>query len=179
MIFKASKLIDAYTVELDKHEDSRGFFSRMWCSKEFKDHGLIDHFVQMNLSFNQYKGTIRGLHYQAAPHQEAKVFRCIRGEIYNVIIDLRQESPTYMQWAGFHLSAENRRMLYVPEHFANGYQALTDDAEVFYMVSQFYAPGAEKGVRYDDPSFNIDWPVKDDLQVSEKDQSWPDYSGSL
>lgn len=175
MIFKESKLKDACTIELKKIEDSRGFFSRMWCSNEFKSQGLNSNFVQINLSFNKYRGTLRGLHYQTAPHQEAKLFRCIRGEIYNVIIDLRPESPTHMQWAGFKLSAENRKMLYVPENFANGYQALSDNAEVFYMVSQFYSPASENGIRYNDPAFNIEWPEKEDLAVSEKDSNWPDY----
>ena len=176
MIFKDSELKDACTIELEKIEDQRGFFSRMWCKNEFKDHGLKDNFVQINLSFNKRKGTIRGLHYQMAPHQESKLFRCTRGAIYNVIIDLRPESPTHMQWAGFKLSAENRKMLYVPENFANGYQALSDNTEVFYMVSQFYSPDSEKGIRYNDPAFNIEWPLKDDVVISEKDSSWPDYS---
>ena len=176
MIFKESKLKGAFTIELQNVEDHRGFFARMWCRNELKAHGLNANFVQINLSFNKCKGTIRGLHYQSPPNEEAKLFRCTSGAIYNVIIDLRPESTTYMQWAGFKLSAENHKMLYVPENFANGYQALSDNTEVFYLVSQFYSPNSEKGIRYNDPAFNIAWPEKDDLVISEKDSSWPDYS---
>ena len=176
MIFTESILKDAFTVDLQKVEDGRGFFARMWCSKEFQDHGLKSSFVQINQSFNNDRGVIRGLHYQAEPYQEAKLFRCTRGSIYSVIIDLRPESPSHLQWAGFKLSAENRKMLYVPENFANGYQALSDNTEVFYLTSQFYSPDSEKGIRYEDPAFKIDWPLKDDLVVSEKDSSWADYS---
>ena len=176
MIFRESKLKGAFTIELQKMEDHRGFFARMWCSKEFKAQGLRANFVQINLSFNKYRGTIRGLHYQTAPNVEAKLFRCTRGAIYNVIIDLRPESPTFLQWDGFKLSAENHKMLYVPENFANGYQALSDNTEVFYLVSQFYSPDSEKGIRYNDPAFTIEWPEKVDLVVSDKDSNWPDYS---
>jgi dTDP-4-dehydrorhamnose 3,5-epimerase len=176
MIFTESKLKDAYTIDLEKIEDHRGFFSRMWCNNEASSHGLNDQFVQINVSFNKNKGTIRGLHYQASPYHESKLFRCSAGAIYQVIIDLRPRSSTFLQWAGFTLSAENRKMLYVPEHFANGYQALTDNAEVYYLVSQFYAPGAEQGIRYNDPLFNISWPITDPVTVSDKDLSWPDYS---
>ncbi len=175
MIFKESKLKGAFTVELQKVEDHRGFFARMWCRNEFEAQGLNANFVQINLSFNKYQGTIRGLHYQTAPYEEAKIFRCTSGAIYNVIIDLRPESPTYLQWAGFNLSSENHKMLYVPENFANGYQALSDNTEVFYLVSQFYSPNSEQGIRYNDPAFNIRWPKKDELVVSEKDSRWPDY----
>jgi dTDP-4-dehydrorhamnose 3,5-epimerase len=147
----------------------------VWCKNEFEAHGLKPNFVQINLSFNKSRGIIRGLHYQTTPYEEAKLFRCTRGAMYDVIIDLRPGSPTYLEWAGFELTADNRKMLYVPENFANGYQALSDNTEVFYLVSQFYSPDSEKGIRYNDPAFNIEWPEKDDLVISEKDSSCPDY----
>lgn len=176
MHFTPSKLKDAFTVDLQKIEDDRGFFARLWCSKEFQERGLKSNFVQINQSFNVDRGIIRGLHYQSTPYQEAKFFRCISGSIYSVIIDLRPESPSYLQWAGFNLSAKNRKMLYVPENFANGYQALMDNTEVFYLTSQFYTPAAEKGIRYNDPLFKIIWPETKNLIVSEKDCRWPDYA---
>jgi dTDP-4-dehydrorhamnose 3,5-epimerase len=175
MKFSETKLKGAFIIEPEKAEDDRGFFARMWCQNEFKAQGLSPNFVQINLSFNKYRGIIRGLHYQTTPYEEAKLFRCTRGAIYDVIIDLRPESPTYLKWAGFELTADNRKMLYVPENFANGYQALSDNAEVFYLVSQFYSPDSEKGIRYNDPAFNIEWPEKDDSVISEKDRCWPDY----
>ena len=175
MKFSETKLKGAFIIEPEKIADHRGFFARMWCKNEFEAHGLKSNFVQINLSFNKYRGIIRGLHYQTAPYEEAKLFRCTSGAMYDVIIDLRPKSPTYLQWAGFELTADNRKMLYVPENFANGYQALSDNAEVIYLVSQFYSPDSEKGIRYDDPAFNIKWPQKDDMVVSEKDKCWPDY----
>ena len=175
MKFSETNLKGAFIIEPEKIEDHRGFFARMWCKNEFEAHGLKPNFVQINLSFNKYRGIIRGLHYQTTPYEEAKLFRCTRGAMHDVIIDLRPESPTYLEWAGFELTAENRKMLYVPENFANGYQALSENTEVFYLVSQFYSPNSEKGIRYNDPAFNIEWPEKDDLMISEKDSSWPDY----
>lgn len=138
MIFTETKISGVFIIEPENSEDHRGFFARMWCKNEFEAHGLNPNLVQINLSFNKYRGTIRGLHYQTAPYEVAKLFRCTRGAIYNVIIDLRPESPTYLEWAGFKLTAENRKMLYIPENCAQGYQALTDNTEVFYQVSQFY-----------------------------------------
>ena len=175
MIFTETKLKGAYIIEIEKLEDQRGFFARMWCKNEFEAHSLNTNHVQTNLSFNKQRGTIRGLHYQAKPYEEAKLFRCIRGAMYDVIIDLRPESPTYLKWAGFELTADNRKMLYVPESFAQGYQALTDNTEVFYQVSQFYSPDFEQGIRYDDPTFGIAWPETNNLLVSDKDKCWPDY----
>jgi dTDP-4-dehydrorhamnose 3,5-epimerase len=156
--------------------DDRGFFARSFCENEFAAHGLHSVFVQQNNSQSLKKGTIRGLHYQTAPHAEVKVMRCLRGAIYNVIVDLRPTSRTYRRWQGFELTAENRRQLYVPEGFANGYQALTDEAEVAYLVSVPYAPGAEGGVRYDDPEFAITWPIEVTV-VSDKDRAWPNFVG--
>ena len=174
MIFKETMLPGAYVVELDKREDDRGFFARAWCAKEFAAHSLTSHVVQANTSFNKKMGTLRGMHYQIAPHPEAKLIRCIRGSIYDVIIDLRPSSPTYKRWIGVELSAKNRSMLYVPENFAHGFVTLEDDSEILYLVSEFYSPECEQGVRYTDPAFGIVWPVKVQ-SMSSKDQTWPDY----
>lgn len=174
MIFKETMLPGAYVVELDKREDDRGFFARAWCAKECTAHGLTSHVVQANTSFNKKMGTLRGMHYQIAPHPEAKLIRCIRGSIYDVIIDLRPSSPTYKRWIGVELSAKNRSMLYVPENFAHGFITLEDDSEILYLVSEFYSPECERGVRYNDPAFGIVWPVKVQV-ISSKDQTWPDY----
>ena len=174
MIFKETKLSGAFIVELEKLEDERGFFARAWCQQEFEVRGLTSRLVQCNVSFGRTQGTLRGMHYQVAPYEEAKLVRCTRGAIYDVIIDLRPDSPTYKQWMGVELTAENHKMLYVPEGFAHGYQTLMDNTEVFYQVSQFYSPESERGLRYDDPVFGIEWPI--DVQViSDKDKSWSDY----
>jgi dTDP-4-dehydrorhamnose 3,5-epimerase len=175
MIFTETKLAGAYIVDLQKHHDNRGFFARAWCAHELRDHGIPMQVVQANLAHTVHKGTLRGLHYQIAPHAELKFFRCIRGVVYDVTLDLRPESPTFGQWQGIELSAENRRAIYIPAGFAHGYQTLTDDAEVFYMVSEAYAPGAESGIRWNDPAFEIDWPITANVILSDKDQNWPDY----
>ncbi len=175
MIFHRLKLAGAYRIDLEPREDERGFFARAWCQKEFAEHGLETRIVQSNLSYNRYKGTLRGMHYQAPPHEEVKLVRCIRGSIFDVIIDLRPDSPTYRQWVGVELTAANRQMLYVPRGFAHGFQTLEDDTEVFYHVSEFYHPQAERGVRWNDPQFGIAWPAVEKRIVSVKDQSWPDY----
>jgi dTDP-4-dehydrorhamnose 3,5-epimerase len=176
VIFKETELPGAYVVDLDPREDERGFFARAWCRKEFFEHGLSTQIVQCNISYNAAKGTLRGMHYQEAPHAEVKLVRCTRGSIYDVIIDLRPDSPAFKRWIGVELTAVNRRLLYVPEGFAHGFQTLEDDSETFYQVSEFYAPEAEGGVRWNDPAFAIDWPQPDDPILSEKDASWPDYS---
>ncbi|MCG2722930.1 MAG: dTDP-4-dehydrorhamnose 3,5-epimerase [Thermodesulfovibrionales bacterium] len=175
MIFQETHLKGAFVIELEKIEDNRGFFARAWCKREFEVHGLNSRLVQCNLSFNKDQGTIRGMHYQGTPHEEAKLVRCTRGAIFDVIIDLRRGSVTYLKWIGVELTAENRKMFYVPENFAHGYQTLEDNSEVLYQVSQFYSPGAERGVRWDDPTFAIEWPETDNLIISEKDNNWPDY----
>jgi dTDP-4-dehydrorhamnose 3,5-epimerase len=175
MIFTETKLPGAYLIDVEKRGDHRGFFARAWCQQEFEEHDLVPRVVQANISFNKRKGTLRGMHYQVAPYAETKLVRCVRGALYDVIIDLRPDSPTYMQWLGVELTDENYRMLYVPEGFAHGFQTLMDNTEATYQVSQFYTPGAEGGVRYDDPAFGIEWPI--DVQViSDKDGSWPNYS---
>lgn len=175
MVFTETKLPGAFIIELEKFEDERGFFARAWCKKEFESQGLASHLVQANLSYNKSKGALRGMHYQIAPFGETKLLRCIRGAIYDVIIDLRPGSQTHKHWFGVELNANNRKMFYVPEHFAHGFITLEENTEVFYQVSQFYSPVHERGVRYNDPAFGIKWPL--DVQViSEKDKSWPDFS---
>jgi dTDP-4-dehydrorhamnose 3,5-epimerase len=148
----------------------------VWAKDEFAEHGLVDRVVQMNLSYNRLAGTLRGMHFQHAPYAETKLVRCIRGAIYDVIIDLRPDSPTYKRWIGVTLTAANRLALYVPEGFAHGFQTLEDDTEVFYQVSQYYTPSAEGGVRYDDPAFGIEWPLPV-TEMSEKDKRWPLFNG--
>lgn len=175
MIFKETKLKGAYIIEPERLEDTRGFFARAWCKKEFEAHGLNSGLVQCNISFNKKSYTLRGMHYQSPPYKETKLVRCTMGAIYDVIIDLRSESPTYKHWVGVKLTEENHRMLYVPENFAHGYQTLRDNTEVFYQVSQSYSPEFERGVRWNDPSFNIKWPETDKSIISKKDQNWPDY----
>ncbi len=175
MILTQTKLPGAYIIELEKQEDERGFFARVWCKKEFSEHRLASRMVQANMSANKKRGTLRGLHYQLAPHQEAKLVWCTKGAIFDVIIDLRPESGTYKQWLGVELTAENHKMLYLPEGFAHGYQTLRDDTEVFYQVSEFYSPESERGVRWNDPAFSIEWSITDSILISPKDQRWRDY----
>ncbi len=174
MLFKKTALNDAYIVDIQEISDERGFFARAWCQREFKKHGLTSNIAQANISFNRYKGTLRGLHYQLAPYEEAKLVRCTRGSIFDVMVDLRPASTTYGKWVGAELNAENHRMLLVPEGFAHGFQTLQDDTEVFYQVSEFYTPNAERGTRYDDPTFGITWPLEVSI-ISDKDASWPRY----
>lgn len=174
MIFTPTKLDGAFVIDLELREDDRGFFARTFCMREFEEHGLESMTAQCNLSFNHKAGTVRGMHYQLPPASEAKLVRCLKGAIHDVIIDLRPESPSYLQWFGVRLDDENRRALYVPPLFAHGYQALTDGAEVSYQVSEFYAPGQERGLRYDDPRFGIDWPLEVTV-ISEKDASWAPF----
>jgi dTDP-4-dehydrorhamnose 3,5-epimerase len=172
VIFNEARLGGAYVVELERREDERGFFARTFCAREFESAGLGSVVAQANLSFNRHKGTLRGLHYQAAPAPEAKLVRCSRGAIYDVIVDLRPDSPTHLSHFGIELSADNRRALYVPEQFAHGFQTLEDDTEVTYQVEEFYTPDVEAGLRYDDPVLAIEWPLAVS-QISDKDRSWP------
>jgi dTDP-4-dehydrorhamnose 3,5-epimerase len=175
MIFAPLELDGAVVLDLELREDERGFFARTWAREEFEAHGLNPALVQCNLSFNHRRGTLRGMHFQRAPHAEVKLIRCTRGAIFDVIVDLRPDSATYTHWLGMELSADNRRALYVPEGFAHGYQTLVDATETQYQVSEAYAPEAEGGVRWDDPVFRIDWPPAESLIISEKDRTWPDY----
>lgn len=177
MIFEETRLPGAFVVDLERREDPRGFFARTWCANEFADHGLTNEVVQANVSFNPRQGTLRGMHFQRAPHGETKLVRCTRGAIYDVVIDLRPDSETYKEWLGVELTADNRRALFVPEGFAHGYQTLAPDSEVFYQVSEYYTPGAEGGVRWNDPAFAIEWPQPDNAFLSEKDRDWPDFTG--
>jgi dTDP-4-dehydrorhamnose 3,5-epimerase len=172
MIFSETKLPGAFIVELEKKPDDRGFFSRAFCAREFAEHGVKWQVAQANLSHNHTKGTIRGMHYQVPPATEPKFIRCIRGAVWDVIIDMRPESPTYLDHFGIELSADNYTALYVPDMFAHGNQALTDGAELLYLVGEYYTPGYERGVRYDDPAIGIDWPIPVTI-ISEKDATWP------
>jgi dTDP-4-dehydrorhamnose 3,5-epimerase len=174
MEFTETRLKGAFVVRLKKIEDQRGYFARGWCREEFAKRGLKANMVQLNTGFSYKKGTIRGMHYQEAPHAEAKFVRCTRGAIFDVIVDLRLDSPTRGQWFGAELTQDNGVMLYAPEGFAHGYQTLTDDADMYYMTSAPYASGAAKGVRYNDPAFGIQWPVPVSV-ISGQDEKWPDY----
>ncbi len=174
MKFTETKLKGAFILDLEPREDSRGFFARTFCQKEFEAHGLKPIVAQCNCSFNHKKGTMRGMHYQLPPAAETKLVRCTRGAVYDVIVDLRPDSPTYLQHIGVELSEHNRRQLYVPEMFAHGYLTLTDGAEVAYQVGEFYTPGCERGIRYDDPALKIEWPIPIEV-ISEKDASWPAF----
>jgi dTDP-4-dehydrorhamnose 3,5-epimerase len=174
MIITETKLKGAFTIDLELRADDRGAFARTFCAQEFEKHGLKPTVAQCNLSFNHKAGTLRGMHYQIPPVAETKLVRCTKGAIYDVIIDLNPDSPTYGQHIGVELTADNRRALYVPEMFAHGYQALTDAAEVVYQVGEFYTPGYERGIRYDDPTFNIQWPLPVSV-ISEKDEAWPKF----
>jgi dTDP-4-dehydrorhamnose 3,5-epimerase len=174
MRFVPTTLQGATLIEVEPREDERGFFARAWCQREMDEHGLDPRVVQCNLSFNHTRGTVRGMHYQVAPYQESKLVRCLRGSIFDVIIDLRPESATYGKWFGIELSAQNRNMLFVPQGFAHGYQTLQGDTEVFYQVSEFYQPGSEAGIRWDDPAFAIKWPIEATL-ISDKDRTHPDF----
>jgi dTDP-4-dehydrorhamnose 3,5-epimerase len=175
MQFFEASLAGVYIIELEKFEDDRGFFARAFCRREFEKHGLSADFVQANLSFNRRKNTLRGLHYQIFPHEEVKLVRCLRGRLFDVVVDLRTDSGTYLKWLAVELDAERRNMIYIPQGFAHGYMTLVDDTEVFYQVSAYYAPEAEKGIRWDDPQFRIDWPRGNGLIISEKDVAWPNF----
>jgi dTDP-4-dehydrorhamnose 3,5-epimerase len=167
-------LAGAFVIEIDPIEDERGFFARTFCIDEFREHGLEPCIAQCSISFNKRKGTLRGLHYQAPPHQEAKIVRCIRGAIHDVIVDLRLDSATYRRWAAVDLTADNRRAVYVPKHFAHGFQTLADASDVHYEISERFVPEAGRGLRWNDPAFAIEWPIGDPI-VSPRDAGYPDY----
>lgn len=177
MIFTRLKLPGAVLVELDLKKDERGFFARTFCTEEFAAAGLSPKVLQCNISFNQHKGTLRGMHYQKPPFEEAKLVRCTAGAIFDVIIDLRPDSPTFKQHYSVVLSEDNRTSLYVPEGFAHGFQTLQDDTEVFYQMSQRYSPEAAAGVRWNDPAFGIEWPP-DERIITDRDRTYPDYHES-
>jgi dTDP-4-dehydrorhamnose 3,5-epimerase len=175
MIIEETALRGAYLISLVPIADERGFFARSWCREEFRARGLNPDLVQCNISFNRRKGTLRGMHYQAEPNTEVKLVRCTRGACYDVIIDLRRNSPTFRHWLAVELTSENRRMLYIPEGFAHGLQTLADETEVLYQMSTFFVPDAARGVRWDDPAFGIQWPEADRI-MSAKDRNYPDFS---
>ena len=174
MKFIESILNGMFIIEPLPIEDERGFFARIFCRKEFEEHGLNSHFVQCSISFNRKKGTLRGMHYQISPFEEIKIVRCTMGVIYDVCIDLRPDSKTFRRWIGVELSAENRKMIYIPKGFAHGFQTLTNDTEVFYQMSEFYAPEYARGIRWNDPQFNIAWP-NDMRTISAKDNNFDDF----
>lgn len=173
MIFRPTPLAEAYVIDLEKRGDDRGFFARVFCEKEFADKGLETKFVQINNSLSEHKGTLRGMHYQLEPHAEVKVVRCVRGSLYDVIIDMREDSPTYRQYFGVKLSAANRTMLYAPRGFAHGFITLEDATEAFYLASNFFSPESERGVRWNDPAVGIQWPIEPAV-LSDKDRNHPD-----
>jgi len=175
MIFTETKLKGAFIIEPEKREDERGFFARIWDRQEFEARGLDSNLVQCSISFNKKQATLRGMHYQTAPHEEAKLVRCIRGAIYDVIIDLRPGSPTFKRWVAAELTANNMRMLYMPKGFAHGFQTLQDDTEVLYQISEFYAPESAQGVRWNDPTFGIQWPPAAERVISARDRQLPDF----
>ena len=175
MRFIETDLRGAYVLELEQRLDERGFFARVWCRDEFASLGLTTDIAQCSISRTTKAGTLRGMHFQRAPHEEAKVVRCIRGAIYDVIVDLRPDTSTRGRWIGVELDAASGRALYVPEGFAHGFQTLEHDTDVLYMISSPYAPSAATGVRWDDPAFGIVWPEAPDRTISERDRSWPDF----
>jgi dTDP-4-dehydrorhamnose 3,5-epimerase len=172
--FQETKLSGAYIIDIEPFEDERGLFARAWCRKEFEVLGLNAGIMQANISKNRRRGTLRGLHWQQQPYAECKLLRCTRGSIFDVIVDLRPESDTFKAWIGVELNEENHRMLLVPENFAHGFQTMEDNTEVFYQVTQFYTPEAERGARYDDPAFKIDWPLAV-TALSGKDAEWQPF----
>jgi dTDP-4-dehydrorhamnose 3,5-epimerase len=174
MTFHETKLQGVFEIRIEPLRDERGFFARSWCQTEFKSHGLNPALVQCNISFNGRKGTLRGMHYQLTPYAEAKLIRCTRGAIYDVIVDLRRESPTFKQWVSVVLTAERRNMAYVPEDCAHGFLTLEDDTEVVYQMSQFFSAESARGVRWDDPAFQIAWPHEIAV-ISERDKNYPDF----
>jgi dTDP-4-dehydrorhamnose 3,5-epimerase len=178
VIFSPTRLHDAVIIDVERHGDERGHLARTFCAQEFADHGLETRFVQSSTIYSPKRDTLRGLHFQRAPHAEVKLVRCTRGAARVTIVDLRPESPSYLRWLGVELSPENGRLLYVPTGFAQGYQTLKPETEVAYQMSHEYVPEAAAGVRWDDPAFGIDWPPADVRIISERDLAWPDYEAT-
>ncbi len=175
MIFTETRIPGAFVIDVKRIEDERGFFGRAFCQKEMKEHGLNEVVAQTNLSSNRKKGTLRGLHYQTAPHEESKLVRCTRGSLFDVLVDLREGSPTFCQWFGVTLTADSFTMLYVPEGCAHGFLTLEDNTDIMYQVSTFYAPESEKGLLWNDPAFNIEWPFEPAV-ISDKDRNQPAFN---
>lgn len=174
MTFHETRLPGVFEVHLDFLPDERGFFARTWCEREFENNGLSPRLAQCNLSFNLRKGTLRGMHYQEEPYAEAKLVRCTMGAIYDVVLDLRSQSPTYKQWVAVELTSANRRMIRIPEGCAHGFLTLEDETEVFYQMSEFYKPESARGVRWNDPAFQIQWPSQVKV-ISDRDRTYPDF----
>lgn len=174
MIFTETGLKGAFVIEPELKRDDRGFFARTWCLREFERHGLSTRLVQCNVSFNRKRGALRGMHYQVRPHAETKTVRCTAGAVFDVILDLRPDSPTFLEWRAVELTSSNYRTLYVPEGFAHGFQAISDNTEIFYQMSEFYEAGSARGFRYDDPKFRIDWPLPVS-EISNQDLAWPSF----
>jgi dTDP-4-dehydrorhamnose 3,5-epimerase len=174
MLFTKTKLDGVFVIEPEKHMDERGFFARTWCQQEFASHKINGSLAQCSISFNAKKGTLRGMHYQTAPYPEAKLVRCTMGAIYDVVVDLRTDSPTYKQWLAMELTAGNRRAMYIPEDCAHGFQTLTDNSEVFYQISEFFHPECSRGIRWDEPALSIDWPITNPI-MSQRDRTFPDF----
>ncbi len=175
MKFIETEIKGAFVIELETYHDDRGDFARTWCQREFELHGICALPVQANMAFNKRKGTLRGLHYQVSPFEEAKLIRCVRGALFDVLIDLRSESSTFEQWFGIELSHKMERMFYIPEGCAHGYQTMENETEILYLSTAFYSPESEVGVKWNDPAFKIRWPIMENLLISEKDNNWPDY----
>jgi dTDP-4-dehydrorhamnose 3,5-epimerase len=175
MIFTPTHLEGAYLIDIEPHGDERGFLARTFCEREFAEHGAPMRIVQSSTIQSPRRNTLRGLHFQEAPHREIKLVRCTRGSIFLVMVDLRPDSATPGGWLGVELTARNERLAYVPEGFAQGYQTLEDDSEVLYQMSHEYVPEAARGVRWNDPTFGIEWPAADERIISERDQAWPDH----
>ncbi len=175
MIVKNTSIENVFVIEPERYEDERGFFARTWSEIELAALGVETRFVEGNISFNKMRGTLRGMHYQAEPHGQAKLVRCTRGAVYDVAVDLRPSSPTFKQWVGVELSAENRWMLYVPGDFGHGYLTLADETEVYYQVTAPYAPESSRGFRWDDPAFQVQWPEVGELTVNNRDLEYPDF----
>ena len=174
MLFHNTPLDGAYIIEPQKISDKRGFFARIWCQNELKEMGLNPEILQSNVGYSVHKGTLRGLHFQKAPHAEVKIVRCTKGTIYDVIVDLRPGSATFKKWFGVELSENNHKMIYAPEGFAQGYITLADESEMYYLTTNFYQPDSASGVRYNDPAFEIDWPIEPQV-ISDQDMNWPDF----
>jgi dTDP-4-dehydrorhamnose 3,5-epimerase len=174
MKFEETAITGVWLIELDRREDSRGFFARTFCEREFAEHGLLTRFVQCNLSSNRQRGTLRGMHFQNEPKPEVKLVRCIRGSVWDVVIDLRPESPTYCNWLRFELTAADGQALYIPAGIAHGFQTLEDNTDLYYHMGEFYEPTLAAGVRWNDPAFKIEWPIGDPI-LSDRDAAYPDY----
>jgi dTDP-4-dehydrorhamnose 3,5-epimerase len=176
MRFLSTKVPGVLLIEPELHQDERGFFTRIFCEEELRAHGLVDAIAQSSLSYNRRRGTVRGMHYQSVPHSETKLVACVEGCIFDVCIDLRPDSPTLGDWFGVELSAGNRRMVYIPDGLAHGFQTLVDNSTVLYQISSPFRPEAARGIRWDEPRVGVVWPLTDDLTISEKDRSWPAWT---